>query len=216
MITEVRYSFGTRLEPLSGWDPDVWSIIRPRWKQVHGVLVARVSSPGEECGEVDALWTTSPKVPIAVVTADCVPLLLERIDGSAVAAIHAGWRGTQSRIVESFFKTLPLEYSDPALWRARIGPCIRACCYEVGTDLIELFSAEFKEVPRKQFEPSPRRLDLAALNRFELQRLGVREVEDHSDCTYCAKSTGGFRYFSYRRGDRNSRQFSVISIQPRL
>jgi YfiH family protein len=216
MITEIRYSFGTQLEPIPGVDPEHWMKVRPRWKQVHGISVARVSNSSEECGEVDALWTTCADLPIAVVTADCVPLLLYREDGAAVAAIHAGWRGTHARIVRSFFNSLPLEYSDPTQWSARIGPCIRECCYEVGSDLIQSFVDEFTEISRNQIEPSQRHLNLVAVNRTELEQLGVRVVEEHPDCTFCTKSIEGFRYFSYRRGDRNSRQFSVISIQGRL
>jgi YfiH family protein len=216
MITKVRSTFGTRLEPISGENSEEWNSSRPRWRQVHGTSVARVTIPSQECGEVDALWTTEPGIPMGVVTADCVPILLARNDGTAVAAIHAGWRGTYARIVTAFFRSLPQEHADPTLWTARIGPCIRPCCYEVGDDLIRTFLDEFPEFPRNQIEPASRRLDLVALNRGELERLGVRVVEVHADCTYCAGSTEDFRYFSYRRGDRNSRQFSVISIQKGL
>jgi YfiH family protein len=212
MTTEIRHSFGTRENPRAGLDPALWEGLRPRWRQVHGIGVARVRGRGQECGEVDALWTTEPALPIAVVTADCVPVLLERRDRSAVAAIHAGWRGTQARILEAFFRALPLEFSDPRSWTARIGPCIRACCYEVSPGLIDDFAAVFTGLSRGRIEPASRKLDLAAVNRFELERLGVEEVTEHPDCTFCARSGEGHRYYSYRRGDRDSRQFSVIFI----
>ncbi len=209
----IRHAFGTKSAPKGHYDALEWERLRPRWRQVHGVAVARVSAPGEECGEADALWTTERSLPIAVVTADCVPVLLERHDRTAVAAIHAGWRGTHAGVIEAFFRALPKELSDPAQWTAKIGPCIRACCYEVSLELIESFAARFSGLSRDQLEPAPRKLDLVAVNRAVLVNLGVRVGEIHPDCTFCTKTTEGFRYFSYRRGDRNSRQFSLISIE---
>ncbi len=213
----IRHAFGTQSEPKGHLHPEEWERLRPRWKQVHGIAVARVTAPEEECGEVDALWTSERSLPIAVVTADCVPILLERHDRSAVAAIHAGWRGTHAGIIEAFFQALPKEFADPALWSARIGPCIQACCYEVSEDLMDSFvgrfSGRFFGLDRRQIEPAWRKLDLVAVNHAVLSGLGVNVREIHPDCTHCTKQGEGFRYFSYRRGDRNSRQFSVISIE---
>ncbi|NDG84360.1 MAG: laccase domain-containing protein [Proteobacteria bacterium] len=216
MTTEIRHSFGTRENPRAGLDAGLWERLRPRWRQVHGIAVARVSAPGQDCGEADALWTTEPGLPIAVVTADCVPVLLERKEQDAVAAIHAGWRGTRARIADAFFRSLPDGFSDPRSWRARIGPCIRACCYEVSPELVRDFTTAFPGLRPERIEPATCKLDLVAVNRFELERLGVEEVTEHPDCTFCARAGESPRYYSYRRGDRDSRQFSVISIHSGL
>lgn len=229
---QVHIDFGTRFKPIGARDRADWENRRPRWKQVHGVAVARVSQDGQECGEVDALWTDRMDQPIGVVTADCVPILLWRRDLRAVGAIHAGWRGTFERGVERFFEALPPEHSDPAAWIAVLGPSIRACCYEVGKDLLERFAQRFPPIPRAILEPSPDRLDLIAVNKSMLEGLGVGQVLIHADCTFCTPGAAGIPrsgnllrsgenlfdplYCSYRRGDRDSRQISIISLGPRV
>ncbi len=214
MIAEnpVIHHFGNRDTPLGGIGADDWQFRRPRWKQVHGIAVAEVEFEGQDLGEVDAVWTRRVGQPIAVVTADCVPILLERRDSVAVAALHAGWRGTAGRMIESFFRALPSDLADPKDWMARIGPSIRACCYQVSGELVDQFGATFSGMPRKAMEPVPRMLDLVAVNQFELERLQVELASIHPDCTFCAAENGNPVYFSYRRGDRNSRQYSMIFL----
>lgn len=219
-ITDIRIDFGTRQDPIGGRDREEWEMLRPRWRQVHGVGVAGVSGPAQECGEVDALWTDQPGQPIGVVTADCVPILLWRQDLQAVGAIHAGWRGTLARIPEAFFKALPPRYSEPSEWSAILGPSIRACCYEVSPELIRQFGVEFPTISPGTLEPAHRKLDLIAVNKSMLLQAGIQQVEVHPDCTYCTRRTGEKSfdplYSSYRRGDRDSRQISIISLGPRV
>ncbi len=186
----------------------------PQWKQVHGISVVEVVSSDQQCGEADGLWTRVPKLPIAVVTADCVPILLMNKTRSVVAAVHAGWRGTQQRIVDTFFRSLPPDLANPAEWSAVLGPSIRACCYEVSEELIQQFKNEFSEIPSELIEPSPRKLDLIEANLYQLLCQGLSEIAIHPDCSYCKKDDlGDFKYYSYRRGDRLSRQYSVIEIK---
>jgi len=203
----MNFGFGTRKNPM----PLPFREDRPRWKQVHGTSVVEITAPAQECGEVDALWTRLNDYPIGIVTADCVPLLLARQDGAAVAAIHSGWRGTEARILEAFFQALPPELSNPRDWTVRIGPAIHACCYEVSEELIARFETTFREISRSVIEPAPRKLDLIAVNQAICEKIGLPIESVHADCTLCAKeSDGAFRYFSYRRGDRQSRQYSMI------
>jgi YfiH family protein len=216
-LSAYSFEFGTKSNPIPLGEKNAWIQNRPRWKQVHGVNCVEVNTAQQECGEVDALWTRQENFPIAVVTADCVPLFLMRKDQTAVAAIHAGWRGTFARITEVFFKNLQKtegkKFTDPAEWKALLGPCIRACCYEVSADLIEQFAQEFSPLARSKIEPTPRHLDLIALNRSSLESMGLSEIEVHPDCTFCKKDAqGNEQYFSYRRGDRGSRQYSMISL----
>jgi YfiH family protein len=209
---QVIRHFGSVQEPFGEIPEGAWQSLRPRWKQVHGTSTGEVRHPGQELGEVDAVWTRVPELPIGVVTADCVPILLERADGKAVAAIHAGWRGTHARILAAFFRSLPPDLSDPREWVARLGPSVRACCYAVGEDLLERFARDFPEMPRPRWEPKPGHLDLIALNSAELLRLGARIAFVHPDCTLCAIRDGVHMYSSYRRGDRESRQISMICL----
>ena len=213
----MNFSFGTHAHPVPESFRN-WEQVRPQWKQVHGVAVARVVAAGQACGEVDALWTTDPALPIGVITADCVPIFLVHTDPktqkeNAVAAIHAGWKGTEQEIVRIFLETLPIEYANPGNWKAHIGPSIRACCYEFGSDLIDAFAKRFPEIDRAALEPVHRRLDLIAIHCALLEKLGISVASIHSDCTFCSKSSDGQpRYFSFRRGDRKSRMYSLIQL----
>ena len=207
----IAYHFGTKVKPIGLLDPAEWEQTRPDWKQVHGVSIAEVKSFHQACGQVDGLWTINEDQPIAVVTADCVPVLLYRKDQKAVAALHAGWRGVEQRILSHFFTTLPSEFSNPKDWVACLGPSIRACCYEVSPELIEQFQARFPKLSREKIEPTHRKLDLIGVLKYELDQLGTELQVLDPHCTYCAKNERGESlYFSYRRGDRNSRQYSMI------
>ena len=207
----LRFEFGNRRNPIGTLDEAAWSL-RPRWKQRRGIGVAEVTCVNDECGEVDALWTRLPGIPLAVTTADCVPILLYRRDSGAIAAIHAGWEGTVQHIVPAFFASLPTDLSDPSGWIAKLGPSIRACCYEFGEDLIARFRNEFPALASDEITPRPRHLDLIAILSHELTNLGVTVESVDPHCTFCTRETNGeLRFFSYRQGDRNSRQYSIVS-----
>lgn len=207
-LAHVVHAFGTKAHPIDATRFPDWDRLRPQWKQVHGVGVARVIQAQQPCGEVDALWTSEQRLPIGVLTADCVPILLARRDGRAVAALHAGWRGTLARIVEVFFRELREAGETPGDWVAAVGPAARACCYEVGEDLIEDFSREFGEFRSQWSEivPETRRIQLQVLNTRLLQRVGVSAVEVLEACTICDP-----RFASYRRDRDQSRQFALIA-----
>jgi YfiH family protein len=208
-INTIQHGFGTKDEPLPEFTQDSWSN-RPTWKQVHGTEVARITQPKQSCGLVDALETDTPGIPISVVTADCVPILFAHQSGRSVAAIHAGWKGTLARITEKFSEHLLKRSESPREWMAAIGPCIGPCCYEVSAELIEKFKDEFPEIDPKQWNPQVRRLDLAGLNLEILKKIGLGDVECIRSCTRCSTSPA---FYSYRRGDRESRQYSAILIQ---
>lgn len=207
----VRTSFGTRKEPRN-YPEDLWQNKKPHWKQVHGVRVVEVTSHRQECGEADALWTRLPETPIAVVTADCVPILLSHREGKAVAAIHAGWRGVFDQILGVFLKSLPQDLSDPKAWIVKFGPSIHSCCYEVSEELIAQFGSRFSHLDRKKLEPRHRYLDLIAVLTHECQGLGLTLDSVHPECTRCTLVGGELKYFSYRAGDRGSRQYSWIEL----
>ena len=206
MTAFARYEFGFR--------KNTHALTLPKWKQVHGVAIAEVTSLDQDCGEVDGLWTRVPKLPVAVITADCVPIFMVNKIVGAAGALHAGWRGTFQNIVSSFFSSLPQELAKNDEWSAVIGPSIRACCYEVSEELIKQFKEAYPEISSEQIEPSPRKLDLIEVNLYQLFAQGVSDVVIHPDCTHCKKDENGdFKYFSYRRGDRQSRQYSVIELE---
>lgn len=201
----MEYFFGTKFKP-EGLD---WGGKKAAWKQVHGTKIVELRSEHLFPGECDGLWTREPNLTIGVVTADCVPILAYSDD--AVAALHAGWRGVYANIAEKFFN-LPEVASRK--WKVILGPSIRTCCYEVSSELIEQFARTYPEIPHQNLEPAFRRLDLIAVLKAQLQKFdSILDLEIHPDCTFCARDLQGeFKYFSYRRGDRDSRQFSQIRL----
>lgn len=113
--------------------------LAPAWaevRQIHGTDVVRVVSPGN-AGEGDALWTTEPRLPIAVFTADCLGVVL--ISPGAAGVAHAGWRGAAGDVVGRLRDEMTEAGHEPR--QAAIGPGIGPCCFEVGPEVVERFPA---------------------------------------------------------------------------
>jgi len=189
----MTHGFGTRSPaPVS----DGGSIV----KQIHSNLVLLADRPGT-IGEGDALVTDLPRLAISIRTADCYPILLADSKKRAVAAIHAGWRGTAAQIVRKTLEKMESEFgTSPGDIYAAIGPGIGVCCYEVGADVSCRFGLEGKT-----------HLDLASENRKQLEAAGVplQNIEALGVCTFCDAE----RFFSYRREkDKAGRMTSFIRI----
>ncbi len=208
-VPGVEYGFGRRGEEIPHAFEESWKAHAPVWNQVAGVDLAHIKEARQACGNVDAMWTTEKGLPIGIRAADCVPILLALRDGSAVAAVHSGWRGTKSRIIEQVFARL----GDPSKWVAVVGPAIGACCYEVSEEISQEFAREFNWMGANQAVPKHRHLDLHAINAAMLKRLGIGELEVMPYCTHCSRDAeggNGFAFESYRRDRLKARQFSVI------
>ena len=208
-IPGIEHGFGSRLEELPAQFQASWNEKKAIWKQTHGIACARIETSGQACGEVDALYSMQPEIPVAVMTADCVPILMARKDGGCVAAIHAGWRGTRSHILRELWKKFANEGEKPENWLAAIGPAIGPCCYEVSEELSQDFLAEFGPFA----VPSYRHLDLPAINQAELHKIGIEKVELLRACTKCLLLDGEPRFHSFRREGSGTRQWSAIEIQ---
>lgn len=214
-VPNITHAFGTEAEPLPSLIESTWSKRRPKWKQNHGVSIAQVETPEQECGEVDALTTSTSGLPIGVVTADCVPILISHRSGKQIASVHAGWRGTHKRILKHLWKHLAAQGNQPYDYVACVGPSIGPCCYQVSEELAQEFITEFKDWDASLSVPRPRYLDLPAINAAELKLIGFKEVEILRLCTHCNKNPS---FFSYRRNSSHTelskmRQYSVIQIQ---
>jgi purine-nucleoside/S-methyl-5'-thioadenosine phosphorylase / adenosine deaminase len=202
----VRHGFGTR-----GSAPPS-PLLRPR--QVHGarVVTSRECADGAEADAVIAARGSSDA--IAVVTADCVPVLAASADGRAVAAIHAGWRGLSAGVIEAGIDALRREGACEPL-RAVIGPHIGPCCYEIDEPVLNAlrhFDADL-DAAATQSRPGHHLLDLGALARAALLRAGVspREIAAlASSCTSCDAQ----RFHSFRRdGPRAGRLVHWIAVR---
>jgi len=132
----VEHGFGVRgLAPPPG-------LRRPQ--QVHGNRVAQAAGcVGAAAPRADAVVSALPGVPVGVVTADCVPILVATDAGTAVAAIHAGWRGLACGVVAAAIEALRAESGGAVRLVAAIGPHIGACCYEVDEPVLEALAPTF-------------------------------------------------------------------------
>lgn len=213
-IPGIKHGFGTLEQPLPTVLKESWMKSHPQWKQVHQTRCVEVTQPGQDCQETDALYTRTPGIPVGIVTADCVPVLLARQDGGAIAAVHAGWRGTFQRILRSLWRKLEEQGEKPSQWVAAIGPSIRHCCYEIDENLQTIFVENFPEIPPSLLFPNhPSHLDLLNINMRELQSLGLAQVDAITLCTHCAKDSDGNPLFhSFRRERQNFRQHSIIGM----
>ena len=205
-------------------------------KQIHSDLVRQFSKTTDEPCKGDASTTNQAGVLLAVQTADCVPILLVDPRKRAVAAIHAGWRGTLARITEKAVGRMRLEFnSRPADLLAAIGPSIGPCCYEVGAELVARFTAQFGDASgyfdeaRSGEEPNPLQwlnmkppghqpppknvhLDLRKANQSQLLVAGLhaQNIFISDLCTGCRTDL----CFSYRKeGALSGRLLAVVGIR---
>jgi YfiH family protein len=212
-VPGILHGFGSLTEPVPAPFAAEWEAKRARWTQVHKVDCAEILAPGQACGEVDALFSSAGGQPVAVMHADCTPVLLARRDGARVAAVHAGWRGTRARILRALWDVLEARGESPRDWLAAVGPAIGPCCYEVSEEIAADFEREFAPHGEGLAVPRHRMLDLPAINAAELRSIGVGQVELLRACTRCAADAAGQPlYHSYRRESKSSRQYSVIQI----
>lgn len=163
-------------------------------RQVHSAEIVVAGGFADQEKEGDALVTAERNRPIGVRTADCVPILLLDPKTSAVGAVHAGWRGTAAAIVSNAVARLRLAYgSDPGELQAAIGPCIRACCYEVSDDV----AARFAPARVQPVAGSRPHLDLAGTNNDQMVECGLKpeHIYDCDLCTCCNPEI----FHSYRR-----------------
>ena len=160
--------------------------------------------------EADGLLTSVAGYLLGVRTADCLPLLYVDRARRAVAAVHAGWRGTAKEIAARAVKRMQQEFgSPPGALEVVIGPGIGPCCYEVGSEVAEQFAGS-----AVQMDPRPR-LNLPEANRLQLIEAGVNESRIWSVglCTACE----GHQFFSYRReGTQAGRMLAVVGIRAGL
>ena len=194
--------------------------------QVHGTDVLTVTARDAGDGyfyssgrTADGYVTVDRGVTLGVKTADCVPILLcgLRADGTpiAVSALHAGWRGTAGGIAKRGVETLLRLGVERENIRAAIGPSIRACCYEVGTELRDVFLKTLGEsIAAEAFterRDGKQMLDLRSVNRALLLSCGIpyESIDVSEECTSCSPE----RFFSHRysRGLRGT-MLSVIAL----
>ena len=168
-------------------------------RQVHGAAIVVAERPGR-LGEADALVTERRGLPLAVFTADCLPIVIYDPTRRRLATVHAGWRGTVQSVARAAVDRLVESGSDPDGLVVAIGPSIGPCCYEVDGPVIDRLRAAFPggwERWVASAGPGKWMLDLWAANEDQLTAADVDRsmIENPRLCTACHLD----RFFSYRR-----------------
>ena len=179
----------------------------PHWlQQVHGTQVLQVMLDAREALEADAAVTYIPNQVCAVLTADCLPVLLCAENGSSVAVAHAGWRGLAAGVLERTVQAMALP-GERVL--AYLGPAIGPRAFEVGAEVRAAFMAVESQAAQafQAIEGSDKYLaDLYLLARQRLARAGVVRVYGGDFCTYSDPE----RFFSYRRDGATGRMATLM------
>ncbi len=178
----------------------------PCWlQQVHGIKVAELDRHSVGNVEADAAYTHYPEVICAVLTADCLPVLLCDIAGNEVAAVHAGWRGLCNGIIEA---TVGKFTAAPEQLMAWLGPAIGPEVYEVGEEVRQAFLERDPQAVQAFVATCPGHwlMDIYTLARQRLHNSGVQQISGGQYCTYREAT----RFYSYRRDGVTGRMATVI------
>jgi polyphenol oxidase len=195
------------------WDPVRLATLH----QIHSDRIHIIREVQDQWNQTegDALITQVQDLAIAVQTADCLPIIIADPEKSIAGVVHSGWRGTLARILQKTIREMRQTFSsNPANLVAAIGPGIRACCFEVGEDVAELFDREYPGC--RLATPVNGRsgkflLDLPKALQIQLKHAGVKSnSHDLGVCTRCNVHD----FFSYRAEGQNSgRMMAIIGIR---
>jgi YfiH family protein len=183
-------------------------------EQVHGNNVVVVEKHQNTPIIADAAITHSQHIALAIMTADCLPILLSNKDGSEIAAIHAGWRPLVANIIERTILKMHCAADDIFVW---MGPCIGPQSFKVGQEVKQAFcqmSVKFESAFQPVTFLNNGRTEvkflanLQLIAELKLLALGVTNITNIADCTYKHSS----QYYSYRRDGKTGRMASVICI----
>lgn len=181
----------------------------PCWlRQEHGtrVVEAEPGSDGVPPPRADGAWSTTPGVVCAVLTADCLPVVLAEREGTAVAVVHAGWRGLAAGVIEAVATAVPLEASRLRAW---LGPAIGPRAFEVGSEVRDAF-VERDAAAAVAFVPGRGDrwwADLYTLARQRLRDAGIADITGGGHCTFREPE----RFFSWRRDGRNTGRMATLA-----
>jgi len=183
----------------------------PRWlHQVHGTTVAELGAlPSGHEPQADAAVSHLPGTVLAILTADCLPVLFCSADGREIAAAHAGWRGLAGGALENTLTQLRAPREKLLAW---LGPCIGATSYEVGEEVRTAFLARHADASSHfaPTRPGHWQCDLAGLARMILGASGVQSIYGGGFDTFTDT-----RFYSYRRDGAASGRFaSLIWLEP--
>ena len=183
-----------------------------RNSQIHSSIVNKIdeNNIGQKI-DGDALITNVPKVPLLVLTADCVPVVIIDPVNKAIGVAHAGWRGTYDEISKKTIEEMNTNYnSNPKDLICVIGPSIGPCCYEVSKDLVEKFNINLSNYTEKFdiIRDNKHYLDLWKINELTLKDCNVKEenIINLQICTNCNHD----KFYSYRKHNKTSKRIGTM------
>jgi len=186
------------LAAAAGYDPE--KLVAT--KHVHGTAVLRVGEPLPDPAEFDGLVTDRPGDVLGAFAADCIPIVFADPVARVCGACHAGWRGTVAGVGRRVVERMAELGSRPGDVRVALGPSIGPCCFEVGAEVVEQFTAALPGIAGLVV-PGPRKdhIDLRRAMRAVLEAAGVAadHIDDRPPCTRCNPD----RFFSYRRDGKD-------------
>jgi YfiH family protein len=181
---------------------------RIQWlEQVHGHAVAEISSVSKQAIIADAMVTREKNIALAIMTADCLPILLISNKGDEVAAIHGGWRPLSANIITNTLNKMHTAADEIYVW---LGPCIGKEFFEVGHEVQRVFveqSSLFSQAFCKQSN-GKYLANLHEIATLQLNNLGIKKINTLSECTYSEPE----KYYSYRKNSTTGRMATVISL----
>jgi hypothetical protein len=183
--------------------------------QVHSPDVVTVTAPLADRPRADAMVTATPGLALAVLTADCQPVLFADAKAGVIGAAHAGWKGARDGVMEATLDAMEALGAQRGQVTAVIGPCISQTAYEVGQEFFESFTDDAPEARRFFVNGNGDRylFDLPSYGLWRLREAGVGHADWTRHCTYRDPA----RFYSYRRtthaGEADyGRQISVIRL----
>ena len=192
------HGFGTRLADIPSQFERLATL-----RQIHSATCVAATGRAGVLGHGDALLDNTPGAVVAVKTADCIPILLVDEKNRAVAAVHAGWRGTVARIATETIEQMGVRFAtNPADLHAAIGPGIGECCYEVGAEVAAHFGGQGRG-----------HVDLSGSNEQQLIEAGVTRGRIYASnlCTMCRPE----EFHSFRRDQQAAgRLYSFVGLVP--
>jgi len=185
----------------------------PCWlQQVHSKQVCRLSSPQQGL-TADGSYTDKPGIVLAVLTADCLPVVLASKKGNEVAVVHAGWRGLAAGVIESALQHFSCELADIYAW---LGPAIGVRNFEVGREVYDAFIS-VDTLHQSAFtvsRPDHWYANLYSLATQRLQTAGIRMITGGGQtATWCSYEDAG-QFFSYRRDGNTGRMATLAWVTP--
>ena len=204
----IEAAFAQHGQPLQNFLPSP-----PLWlEQVHGIDVAKITRDTNIAATrqtppvADAAVTDTPNVVLALLTADCLPVVIADANSAALAVAHAGWRSLAGGVLENTVRRMSCPTAALMAW---LGPAIGPAAFEVGEDVYVAFDAPHDNEAAACFAPTgvvgKWHADLYALARLRLRRLGVSKISGGTWCTY----SDARRFFSWRRAREDGRMATL-------